>query len=897
MEHLASRLQDQAPTDGVVAGANTKRLIEKSIDLEFLDTRRLKGFDDPADIWTVLRVRDVEDRGDEKGVYLEGLLGREAEYDQIKNLWEKAKTGDGQVLVVGGEPGIGKSYLLGAARELAHADGANMLRLFCGQDYENSSLFPLRKQMMRMLGLTDGAEPSDVVLSISKNLGNTDPTTVRLMADLMALNPGVAFPPLDMTATQQKTATFDMVQAHIAGQASDDPLMVLMEDAHWADPTTLELLASIVTQTVPGQPILFVITHRPQVALEWGDLDYVHHTYLDRLSAAESRAVINRVMVGKSPPPEIVLTIQEAADGVPLFLEELSRSVMEQSEQASGSFVGVSVPITLEDSLMARLDRLSSGKDVVQTAAVFGRRFPSPAVQKLLEMEPVIFDTAVSEPMEARILQADTGSSENTMFFRHALVQQAAYEGLARKQRQSLHEKIAALLLEHQPTIVETEPETLARHYAGAGNAVQAITYLIAAGKLATSRAAQVEATNHYLAALDLLDQLPVGRPREETEVALRALLGGALMATRGFAAPEVYDAFARSRELCQVLGDSPIYCSALYGLWTVEASRSNREAAFALADEMMASFAEIPVPSWAIAAHFAKGATCFFAGDLDQAETLFDKAIALYTADQHDMLVEQFADNLAEFSMCYRQWIHLLRGEFDASLAFLQRAEDMANALNNKNAQTRSIAFRMGRDLDLGEVAEVARQAPKLIDISTVQGYPYWTCAGQIGIGWAMASGGDENGLAPIQGSLGFFDMIGQKNPQAYWRTFLIASQSALGQRNAALETAEAALDMARNGLDSVFEALILVRRGEALLTDPADAPAAEADFREALAASQATGAHFYGFQAALALAELLQSQGRGDEEGGVLASLVDQFDGAEFAAMTRARDLVAKL
>ncbi|MEM7439049.1 MAG: adenylate/guanylate cyclase domain-containing protein [Pseudomonadota bacterium] len=892
--HLASRLQDEAPTDGVVVGSNTKRLIARVADLTALGERRLKGFDTPVEVWSVNALRDVGDRQEDT----QGLLGRNEEFARIQELWTKAQGGDGQVLVVSGEPGIGKSHLLAAARDLAAETDAATMRIYCGANYTNSTLFPLRTQFMRMFGLGDTAEAAEVAEKVVAGIGSDDPTSVRLMADLMSLNPGPDFPPLDMTAIQHRVATFALVQEHMASWGADGPLLVLMEDAHWADPTTLELLAAIVAGTIPGRSIFLIVSMRPLIELSWPDADHVSHMTLDRLSEAESRAVVDRVMGGRAIPPEILLTIIEAADGVPLFIEELSRSVMEQSEQASGSFVGVSVPITLEDSLMARLDRLSSGKDVVQTAAVFGRRFPTPAVRQLLDMEPVNFNIAVAEPVEARILQSiDTGADMDVMHFRHALVQQAAYEGIARKQRQSLHARIATLLLEHQPTVAETEPETLARHYAGAGNPGQAITYLMAAGKLAASRAAQVEATNHFLAALDLLDQLPDGRQKDEAEVALRALLGGALMATRGFAAPEVYDAFARARELCHSLGDSPIYCAALYGLWTVAASRSNRAEAFELAEEMMSGFGAGPVPSWTIAAHFAKATTCFFAGDLDQAEVLFDTAISSYTEDQHGLLVEQFGDNLVEFSMCYRSWIHIIRGEFGASEALLQRANEMADVLNNKNAQARAAAFQMGRYLDLGQVAEVADRAPKLIELSTVQGYPYWTCAGQIGLGWAMALAGNADGIAPIAGSIGFFDMIGQKTPQTYWRSFQIAGHAALGQRDEALAAADTALAMSDAGLDSMFEPLLLWCKGNALRTEPSDVTAAETALRRALSSAQEIGAHFHAFLAALSLAELLQADGRGADEGGALAKAIAAIEDIDIPAMDRARAVLAAL
>ena len=900
--NLASRLQDEAPVDRVVVGLNTKRLIEKVADLDFLGDYILKGFDQTVPIWRVDAMHDrdiLQER--QEGHLHEGpaaVLGRDSEVRHIAELWQAAKSGRGSVLVLSGEPGIGKSSLVEAARDMARENGATIIRYFCTLGYENSALYPVRSQIARRIGMSDAPSQQDVVASLKSLPGCEEPEAMRLMADLLAVDPGDEVPALDVTATEQKTATYALLQEQLVSQAADGPLLVLFEDAHWADPSTLELLSAVVAQSIAPQPIMLIITQRPHVQLGLDAFKHVSRLDLTRLDEAQSREIVLRMMGDDICPPDILHTIIEAADGNPLFLEELSRSVAEQRAASNSSYHEIRVPITLEDSLRGRLDRLASGKGFVQTAAVFGRRFQTQSLCAVLDLEEASCQSAMVAPLDARILLPVTGAADQELMFRHALVQQAAYEGIARKQRQQLHAKIAELLLATRPGIAETEPETLARHFAGAGDYQQAITFLIAAGKIATAKAAQIEATNHYFAAIEYLAKLPEGRARDELEVLLRALLGAALMATRGFAAPEVYDAFARARELCHSLGDSPMYCACLYGLFTVSASRSNKEEALALAGEMLDTFGEMPVPSWVIATHFANGVARFFEGDLDRAEHHFDHAIDLYTPDQHALLVEQFGDNLAEFSMCYRHWLHLLRGELDQSTAILARAEDMANDLHNKNAQIRSIAFRMGRLMEIAAFENLTEIAPRVIELSTKQGYPYWACAGQIGLGWSMAVAGQAEGLEPILGSLGFFDMIGQSNPQTYWRSYLISAYVSLGQREAALDAARAALEMSRAGLDQAFEPVILLRQGEAHLLEPADPAAAEACFRQAREVAQGSGAHLYSFLNALALAELLMSQGRADEEDGALATDLQRISTDEdFAALTRARAILKQL
>ena len=895
--NLASRLQDCAALDTVVLSRATKRLVEKVARLTSIGSHELKGFTEPVEIWTVKGMLDIADRlMAEEATLARGIIGREGEIARLKGLWEDAKAGRGQVAVLSGEAGIGKSAVLDALRGFVAQDDHVQIRYFSAPFYENSAMFPIIAQLSHAAGIEETDAPAERLAKIRQLMPDDDGQGIRLIADLLSVDAGDSFPPLDMTAAQQKLQTFAVLQEQLRHHAAERPVLILAEDAHWADPTSLEFLSAIVPQIVPENRVLLVLTHRPGVALGWAEAAHVHPVPLDRLTEAQAREIVERIM-GDSPcPAELVREIVDNADGVPLFIEELARSAAEQME--TEGFRHVKLPSSLEDSLRERLDRLSLGKTIIQTGAVFGRRFYLSLLRPLLGMEEAQVAMAAQEPVDAQIIRPLDDNGFETMIFRHALVQQAAYSGLLRTQRKELHKRIAALLLEHRPGLAETEPETLARHFAGSDQYAEAIRYLIAAGQRATSRAAQVEATNHYTAALDLLRHIPESRERDAQEVLLQALLGGALMATRGFAAPDVYNAFARARQLCQMLGDNPMYCACLYGLFTVNASRSNKDEAMALAEEMLGSFGASPVTSWAIAAQFAAGVAHFFQGRLDTAETHFQKAIDLYSEDQHAPLVEQFGDNLTEFSLCYMQWLCLQKGQIDRSAQYLDRAEKMANDLNNKNAQTRSIAFRMGRSQELGDVAAVAEIAPRVIDISMSQGYPYWATAGQIGLGWAMARGGSAEGAKMITAGLGFFDMIGQETPQTYWRTYLVGALIATGQREAAIAAADAALARAQGGLDVFCTAAMLRLKGEACLLAPAAEAEAEACFDSAREFAGARGMRMQSFGAVLSLARLRQAQGRGAEMRAALAEAIDGIEASDdFADLAEARALLSDL
>ena len=894
--NLAARLQDCAAHDTVVLSSTTKRLVEKSTRLEHMGEHSLKGFADPVQVWTVGGMLGISDKLENQSAAGHRLVGRDREIAELRRLWEETKAGNGQVAVISGDAGIGKSFVLDAVRKFVDQEDHVHVRYFSAPFYENSALYPVIAQLTHAAGFRDGDDAATRLAKLGQLFDGHGPKDLALLADLLSIDAGGALPTLDMTAAQKKQETFAVLQSQLLRFAEDKPVVILAEDAHWADPTSLEFLTASVSQNVPNHRIMLIVTHRPPFDLGWSDQPHMTKFPLGRLSRDHSREIIMRVLGNDSYPLEIVHDIIENADGVPLFVEELARSVADQIK--GDRHAKVQLPSSLEDSLRGRLDRLSHGKSVVQTASVFGRRFYVSLLEPILQMDAERMATAIREPIDADIIVAADDKSSETMLFRHALVQQAAYQGLLRAQRKDLHARIAALLLEHRPGMAETEPETLARHLAGSGQYAEAIKFLIAAGMRATSRAGQIEASNHYHAALEHLAELPPSKERDAQEVLLQALLGGALMATRGFAAPDVYNAFARARELCLSQRDNPMYCAVLYGLFTVNAARSNKEEAVPLAQEALDTFGDSPVPTWALAANFTYGVSRFYLGDMDEAQRHFEKTVALYTEDQHGTLVEQFGDDLAEFSMSYLQWLHLQKGDIDVSVSYLERAEAIANKHNNKNGQVRSIAFWMGRMQELGDLEAVAARAPKVIDISMKQGYPYWASAGTIGLGWTMACTGQPDGIEMIRGSLGFFDMIGQKTPQPYWRSYLVAGLIRCGRRDEALQEADIAIALTTDGLDRFYRPGVLRLKGEALLLDPADPAEAERLFREARAVADGNSMFMHSFRAVLSLARLPQAQGRGGEIREDLAQAISWITATEdFADLAEAKALLAEL
>jgi class 3 adenylate cyclase len=567
--NLAARLQGIAAPGQVVIGPLTRELIGETFDLANLGAHELKGFAEPVQVWRVVREGDIDSRYEAKHVGgVLPLVGRQEELGLLLRSWEASKEAHGQVVLIQGEAGIGKSRLVEALREQVSGEDYIWIANRFSPYHANSTLYPVIEHLKRALGWKpeDGAEERLEKLEAALKGQSLPPEeAVPLYADLMSLTlPEGRYAPLELNAKQKREQTLDALSGWLLEEAERTPVLQVWEDLHWADPTTLELLALFIEQS-PTVSMLNVLTYRPEFVPPWTMHSHMTPITLNRLERPEVEALIGHQAAGKAVPLEVIEHIVGKSDGVPLYVEELTKTILESDylhEEADrytldGSLSEVAIPATLQDSLMARLDRLPRVREVAQLGAVLGREFAYQMLQYLAPLEEPVLLNGLGQLVENELLYQRGRPPRSRYIFKHALIQDAAYQSLLKRTRQQYHRQVAALMEERFPETVEAHPELVAHHFAEAGCTEEAVAYLQEAGQIALGRSANVEAVTHFERGLELLPQLPETAKRHERELDIQMALGPALVATRGYADAGVGRVYERAWQLCQRLEDS----------------------------------------------------------------------------------------------------------------------------------------------------------------------------------------------------------------------------------------------------------------------------------------------------------------------------------------------------
>jgi class 3 adenylate cyclase len=549
--NLAARLQALAEPGQVLISQSTRRLTGGLFEYRDLGRVTLKGLSDPVQAWQVKGSSAVQSRFEaQHGSTLTPLVGRDEELELLLRRWQQAKTGDGSVVLISGEPGIGKSRLAQTLLERLSDEPHARLRYFCSPHHQDTALFPTIAQLERAAGLrrddSDGQrlDKLEAVLAQAINdLGEAVPS----LAALLSIPIGDRYPPLHLTPQKRKEKTLKALMAQVEGLAARRPVLMVVEDAHWIDPTSLELL-DLTVDRVPSVQVLLIITFRPEFTPPWIGRSHVTSLILNRLPRRQRAEMVAGVTEGKALPREITNQIVERTDGIPLFIEELTKAVVESGELAAEgdhytvkrSMSPLAIPTTLHASLLARLDRLAPVREVAQIGAALGRQFSHELISAVAPMPQKQLDDALAQLVGAELVFRRGTPPDAEYTFKHALVQDAAYSTLLRKRRQHLHRCIVVAVESQFPEIATTEPARLARHCSEAALSEKAANYWLKAGQQAMARSAMSEAAAQLIKGLDALGALPESVARQQQELDLRLALGRALMATQGWAAPLV---------------------------------------------------------------------------------------------------------------------------------------------------------------------------------------------------------------------------------------------------------------------------------------------------------------------------------------------------------------------
>ena len=644
--NLAARLQALAEPGTVVIAPSTRRLIGGLFEYADLRCRRAQGLGRARGGARVVRGSAAESRFEAlHGRELTALVGRDEELALLQRRWQQAKAGEGRVVVLIGEPGIGKSRLAQAMLQQPADEPHTRLRYFCSPHHQASALHPFITQLEHAAGLSreDMAEARLAKLEALLARSNAGAEEIGFIAERLSIPTGDKYPLPDLTPQRRKEKTFEALLAQMARLAARQPVLILFEDAHWIDPTSLELLTLTVARA-STLPLLLLVTARPEFTPPWPAEAHVTTLPLARLGRRDGATLVERSAGGKALPAEILEQILARTDGVPLFLEELTKTIIESGllreedghYALDGALPPLAIPTTLHDSLMARLDRLAPVREVAQIGAAIGREFSYRLLSAVAQQPDDRLQEALDRLVRAELVFGRGELPEAVYTFKHALVQEAAYASLLRERRRQLHARIAQALEGEFPEVAETQPELVAHHYAAAGLPAPAIDYYRRAAERAMAASANAEAIAHLTKGLELIASLPESSERISREIEFRLALGTPLIAIRGWGSVEAEAAYTRAKELCAGAGDTPELFRSLVGLWNYHLLRPDLETASELSRELFNLAAKLGSDEFRLLAEHAACATCFWSGRYTSVLSHAARVRVLYDPERH---------------------------------------------------------------------------------------------------------------------------------------------------------------------------------------------------------------------------------------------------------------------
>jgi class 3 adenylate cyclase/tetratricopeptide (TPR) repeat protein len=887
--NLASRLQALAEPDTVVIDGSTRRLVGGLFEHFALGSVSIKGFRDPVPVWRVIGASAVDSRFEALRVARTPLLGRDEEIELIMRRWQQTKRGDGSVVLISGEPGIGKSRLAETALERLSDDPHIRLRRFCSPHHQDSALFPTISQLERAAGFrrddTDQQRLDKLEALLSEAKVDLS-EAVPLIADLLSVPIGNRYPPLSLTPQKRKENTLRALLAQLEGLAARRPVLMVFEDVHWIDPTSLDLLDRIVDR-VAALRVLLIITFRPEFVPAWIGRSHVTLISLSRLPRGQRAEMIMRVTGGKALPQEIAEQIIDRTDGIPLFIEELTKTVIESGMltdagdrfDASGPVPRLAIPTSLQASLLARLDRLAPVREMAQIGAALGRSFSHELISAVAVVPQHQVDGALAQLVRAELVFQRGTAPDAEYTFKHALVQDAVYSTLLRGRRQQIHARIATVMESQFPEIVATQPQLMAHHCAEAGFNEKAVGYRLRAGQQAVARSAMTEAVAQLQRGLELLANMPEESRPVQQELDLEIALGRALMAARGYSAPAVADTLVRARALAERFDRPDRLTALLYSQWGFHSVRAEHELALSLAEQMEKLGETRKDQATLLLGHYIHGASCHYRGEFVTARGLLElcdglsdpaaRAIcaAITVADPHAASRGHFALTLA------------LLGHIDQGRACADEALSEARSLDHPF----TVAFVLSKvcavEAAAGLPLDTLRYAEELLSLSNEHGFPLWLGLGLLQRGRSLtALGQAQDGLPLLAKGLSVLRGAGAvvHTPRAL--CFLAEAYAKLGHLQEGQNCLVEAAQLIETTQERSSEAELHRLRGD-MLNARGDQAAAEQNYRRALAVTERQGAKTFGLRAAASLARLWCAQGKCTEARDLFALVYGSF------------------
>jgi class 3 adenylate cyclase/tetratricopeptide (TPR) repeat protein len=900
--NLAARLQALAEPGAVVIDSLTWRMTGGLFEYRDLGTVSLKGFAEAVPAWQVLGAGAAEGRFEALRTSTTPLIGRDEEIELLLRRWDQAKRGEGCVVLLSGEPGIGKSRIAQTIVERLNNEPHTRLRYFCSPHHQDSALYPAITQLERAAGFRrdDGDEQRLDKLEALLSQGTTDLSeVVPLFADWLLIPTGDRYPALELNPEKRKEKTHQVGLAQVEGLAARHPLLMVFEDLHWSDPTTREGLDLLVDR-IPALRVLVIMTFRPDFAPPWAGRSHVTLLTLNRLPLRQRVEMITHVTRGKILPKEIADQIIDRTDGIPLFIEELTKAVIESGVltetddgyRVEGPIAPLSIPTTLHASLLARLDRLAPTREVAQTAAALGRTFSHELICAVATMSKPQLDDALAQLVVAELIFRRGSPPDAEYTFKHALVQDAAYSTLLRSRRLTLHTRIVTILEGHFPETVATQPALLARHCAKAGLADKAVAYWRKAGQQAMARSATMEAEENYRQGLAMLNTLPESSERDTRELELRNALVRVLQQTKGYSAPQTVETGARVRVLAEKVGDVSHLVRQATRTWGALLTTGDYAGAAAIADHILDLARRQGQDTEHLAlAHYVQVQRRFYSGDLIGAEEQFARL---------SELIQTFglrqATGITPITIGVTGLGAWILGRADSARERIARAMAFAKDSNQPYDLAMALLFEGYLHRFQREPLQVEAVGAQLLSLSEEYGFAYACDLARGLIGWARAQlGRTAEGVSLIRQALAGFEKSGARVGNTDVLTRLAEAQVLDGATNEALDTIDLALK--ENAEELVFRPNALRYRGK-LWLKVGQSELAEADFLDAITVAQRMSAKAWELRATMSMARLWRDQGKRQQAHDLLAPVYGSFtEGFDTPVVQDARALLDQL
>jgi class 3 adenylate cyclase/tetratricopeptide (TPR) repeat protein len=889
--NLAARLQALAEPDSVVVAGATRRLLRDRFILRDLGRQAVKGLAEPVEAWAI--ESESSNGGQFEGARtapVSDLFGREAESVLARSLQQRAWSGEGQIVLVSGEAGIGKScfsaWLAAQVTEGAHI----RLCYQCSPYHRDTALHPFVQQLGQAMQITADESPECKLDKLETVLG---PATERakevvpLIAALLSIPLANRYPPLVLPPAQQRRQTLAALLDQLEGLARQKPVLMLFEDAHWADVTSLELL-NLAIERVRRLPILLLITFRPEFEAPWKGLPSVATFTLGRLARCQAEMIVERVTGGRKLPAEVMAQIVSKTDGVPLFVEELTKNVLEsgwlledgEQYRLDGPLPPLAIPSTLQDSLMERLDRLGTAKEIAQIGAAIGREFNYAILSAVLGRDEASLQAALTRLEDAELVFRTGAPPDARYSFKHALVQDTAYESLLKSRRQVLHRNIALTLEARFPALADAEPEIMAHHFSRSGLADQACLYYERAGDRAVEHSAFAEALAHFDAALAEARRLASEEDRNRRELAILLKYGPAVVILRGFQGPDVERVYQRAYDIAGSMDDPHKLFKALWGLWFSANMNRRTGAARDRAEQLVALGRRSHNEALFLEAIHCRWSTAFFRGDIARLLADGREGIKHYDVERHSRLGAEFGGHdpgVCAFTVLgngLAQW-----GNPRQAMDALERGVALGERLNNPSSLTFACMNAMTAYQIIGDRASVSRLAERMIEVAEKFNLPPQRSIAVFMSGWLTASGGDlDRGLEVMEAEFPRVSIMGPLPP--FYASLLASVRLEAGQVARALEPLDLILRTVQEPGVGAFLPEIYRLRAECFLQlDPRSFDETVREFDTAIATAKQQEARVFWLRAAISLFRAWAQRGMPERGAAQLDDVVGVF------------------